>query len=121
MLDWELSTIGHPLADLTYQLSQRRMQTNALYGLDDATLRERGIPTEAGVRGGVLRTNWAGGKSPNLDFYLAFHFFRSASIMQGIAGRVKQGTAAGEQAETVGKLVGPLASRGWELASRISG
>ncbi len=118
VLDWELSTIGHPLGDLTYQLSQRRMETNALFGLDDATLNERGIPTEAEfVTAYCERTGRDG--IDNLDFYLAFHLFRSASIMQGIAGRVKQGTAAGERAESVGQLVQPLAARGLELASRI--
>jgi len=118
VLDWELSTIGHPLGDLTYQLSQRRMPSNALHGLDDATLAARGIPTEAEFVAAYCERTGRGGVA-NLDFYLAFHCFRSASIMQGIAGRVKQGTAAGERAENVGQLVRPLAEQGLELASRM--
>ena len=120
VLDWELSTIGHPLADLTYQLAQRRMPTNALYGLADAEFTERGIPSEAEfVASYCKRTGREG--IEHLDFYLAFHCFRSASILQGIAGRVKQGTAAGERAESVGKLVQPLAVTGLELARRVGG
>jgi aminoglycoside phosphotransferase (APT) family kinase protein len=118
VLDWELSTIGHPLGDLTYLLSQRRMESNALFGLDDATLRERGIPTEAEFVAAYCDRMGRDGVE-NLDFYLAFHLFRSASIMQGIAGRVKQGTAAGERAESVGELVQPLAAKGLELARRL--
>lgn len=118
VLDWELSTIGHPLADLTYMLSQRGMQTNALNGVADAELIARGIPT---VKEYVARYCEHMGRPPveDLDFYLAFHYFRSASILQGIAGRVKEGTAAGERAETVGALVQPLAQMGLAMASRI--
>lgn len=119
VLDWELSTIGHPIADLTYAISQRRMPNNALCGRSDAELRELGIPTEDEVVAAYCARTGRDGIE-GLDFYLAFHFFRSAAILQGIAGRVKQGTAAGERAEQVGALVPALAALGVEVAGRLA-
>ena len=55
----------------------------------------------------------------DLDFYLAFHLFRTAGIMFGIAGRAKRGTAAGHQAAELGKMAVPLAERGWALAQGL--
>ncbi len=115
ILDWELSTLGHPLADLTYHLAMRHSPNGQFADLSDADLRERGIPTEDEY---VARYCECSGRDgiPNLDFYLAFHAFRSASIYQGIARRVKTGTASGEGASRIGALVRPLAEHGASLA-----
>lgn len=115
ILDWELSTIGHPLADLTYHLSARHNPSGHFAGLSDADLRERGIPTEQEYVDYYCECAGRDG-IPELDFYLAFHAFRSASIYQGIAARVKTGTAAGENASRIGEMVRPLAEYGAALA-----
>ena len=118
VLDWELSTIGHPLADLTYQLSLRVSPDSNFQGLGDDDLRVRGIPTQDEfVEIYCKHTGREGVEA--LDFYLAFHLFRNAAIMQGIAGRVKAGTAAGEGAAELGERVRPLARRGLEYASKL--
>ena len=118
ILDWELSTIGHPIADLTYHLSARRGPTSPFQHLSDQDLAELGIPTEAEY---VARYCELTGRSEikNLEFYIAFHLFRSAGILRGIAGRVQSGTAAGEGALEVGKLAGPLAEASLELAKQL--
>lgn len=115
ILDWELSTIGHPLADLTYHLASRRSPGGAFSELSDGDLRELGIPTEQEYVDDYCACAGREG-IPELDFYLAFHAFRSASIYQGIAARVKIGTAAGENASRIGDLVRPLAEHGAALA-----
>jgi aminoglycoside phosphotransferase (APT) family kinase protein len=118
ILDWELSTIGHPFGDLTYHLSQRRSDTSGFRDLDDDALRAKGIPTEAEYVARYCALTGRDGIT-NLDFYLAFQLFRSAGIMHGIAGRVKAGTAAGEGAEEIGRLAEPLAARALEHARRL--
>ena len=118
ILDWELSTIGHPFGDLTYHLAQRHSPQSAFAELSDDQLRERGIPT---VDEYVARYCELSGRDGigNLDFYLAFQLFRSAGIMHGIAGRVKAGTAAGENAEEIGRLAHPLAEKALEHARKL--
>jgi aminoglycoside phosphotransferase (APT) family kinase protein len=118
VLDWELSTIGHPIADLTYHLSARRAPSSPFTGLSDDDLRKMGIPTGAEY---IARYCELTGRSEikDFDFYIAFHLFRSAGILRGIAGRVQAGTAAGEGAMDVGKLAGPLADAALELAKRL--
>lgn len=118
VLDWELSTLGHPLADLTYHLAGRLSPRGHFSKLSDADLVERGIPTrEQYVASYCERT----GRSciDDLDFYLAFHLFRTAGIMFGIAGRAKSGTAAGAEAAGLGRLALPLADRALELARSL--
>jgi len=118
VLDWELSTIGHPFGDLTYHLAHRRSPQGGFSELRDAQLRERGIPT---VDEYIARYCELTGRDgiTDLDFYLAFQLFRSAGIMHGIAGRVKTGTAAGENAEEIGKLAQPLADKALEHARKL--
>jgi aminoglycoside phosphotransferase (APT) family kinase protein len=118
ILDWELSTIGHPFGDLTYHLAQRRSDSSGFRELSDDQLRERGLPTEAEYVARYCELTGRDGID-DLDFYLAFQLFRSAGIMHGIAGRVKSGTAAGENAEEIGKLAVPLAERALEHARKL--
>lgn len=118
ILDWELSTLGHPLADLTYHLAGRLSPGGRFGRLDDAELMALGIPTKAEY---VARYCELSGRPPveSLDFYLAFHLFRTAGIMFGIAGRAKAGTAASAQAEEFGRNAVPLADRALELARSL--
>jgi aminoglycoside phosphotransferase (APT) family kinase protein len=117
VLDWELSTLGDPLADFSYHLMQWHMPhsdagTGSLAGRDLAAL---GIPSlEAYVDAYVARTGLD--PRPQLPVYFAYNFFRLAAIMQGIAGRVRDGTAASAFAAAKAELVRPLAAKGWDFA-----
>ena len=120
VLDWELSTIGHPLGDFTYHLMAWQMPdigigSSGLLGLD---LAELGIPSEETyIRRYCQRTGRSGGIE-NRNFYSAFNFFRLAAILQGIAGRVRDGTAASAHAGHAVKAVQPLADLGWDYAQQ---
>ena len=118
ILDWELSTLGSPLADLTYHLSGRLTPSGQFAKLDPGELSGMGIPTQEEY---VARYCELVGRedAPDLDFYLAFHLFRTAGIMFGIAGRAKAGTAAGAQAAELGQAAFPLAERALALARRL--
>lgn len=119
VLDWELSTLGDPLADFTYHLMQWHMPhsesgagTASLVGADLAAL---GIPSLPDyVQKYVART----GLDPrrHLSVYLAYNFFRLAAILQGIVGRVRDGTATSEHATSRADMVRPLAEKAWEFA-----
>jgi aminoglycoside phosphotransferase (APT) family kinase protein len=119
VLDWELSTLGDPLADLAYHLMQWDMppsETGAGVGsLVGHDLEALGIPSRAAyVDAYVARTELD--PRPHLSIYLAYNFFRLAAIFQGIVGRARDGTAANEQALAMGPLVRPLANKAWEFA-----
>lgn len=117
VLDWELSTLGDPLADFSFHLMQWHMPhsdagTGSLVGLDLAAL---GIPSrDAYVDAYVARTGLD--PRPHLPVYFAYNFFRLAAIMQGIAGRVRDGTATSAVAATKAALVRPLAAKAFEFA-----
>jgi len=100
VLDWELSTLGHPLADFAYHLMTYRMPRLTIAGLDGQDLARLGIPTEAEyVAAYCART---GRESiPDLPFYLAFNFFRFAAIIHGIHGRLLRGNAASARAASL--------------------
>ena len=119
VLDWELSTLGDPLADFTYHLMAWHMPhsdsaagTATLTGHDLAAL---GIPTMADyVAAYVARTGLD--PRPHLAAYLAYNFFRIAAILQGIIGRVRDGTATSEFAPAKAEMVRPLAAKAWDFA-----
>lgn len=119
VLDWELCTIGHPIADFTYHMMQWRMPPNNEGGgtasLVGASLADLGIPSESEyVQAYCKRT---GRESlENLDYYMAYNFFRLAGILQGIVGRVRDGTAASEHAAANADAVRPLAETAWKFA-----
>lgn len=120
VLDWELSTIGHPLADFTYHLMIWQMPEIGIgsVGLVDKPLEELGIPDEESyIRRYCERTGRSKGIA-NRNFYSAFNFFRLAAILQGIAGRVRDGTAASAHAAQAVNAVQPLADLGWRFANR---
>jgi aminoglycoside phosphotransferase (APT) family kinase protein len=119
VLDWELSTIGDPLADFTYHLMQWHMPqedtgagTGSLVGFDIAAL---GIPSMAEYVE-MYRKRTGLDPRPHLAAYLAYNFFRIAAILQGIAGRVRDGTATSEHAAAKGQMVRPLAETAWRFA-----
>lgn len=115
VLDWELSTIGHPFADLAYQCMQWRLPNDTLSrGLDGVDRARFGIPTESDyvsaycARTGVDHIeNWA--------FYLAFSFFRLAAIVQGVRKRALDGNASCHRAHDIGRLTRPLAQQAIEM------
>jgi aminoglycoside phosphotransferase (APT) family kinase protein len=119
VLDWELSTLGDPLADFSYHLMQWHMPhaeagTGSLVGLDLAAL---GIPTlKDYVAAYVSRTGLD--PRPHLPVYFAYNFFRLAAIMQGIAGRVRDGTATSAFAAAKAELVRPLAAKAFAFAQQ---
>ena len=110
VLDWELSTLGHPLADLAYQCMQLRMPSDAgtTPGLQGIDRRSLGIPSESEyVRRYCERTGIS--SIDNWTFYLAFSFFRLAAIIQGVAKRAVDGNASNPRAAELGEWVEPLA------------
>lgn len=120
VLDWELSTIGHPLGDFTYHLMPWEIPDFGIgsSGLLGKDLQALGIPSERDyITAYCARTGRADGIS-NRDFYSAYNFFRIAAILQGIVGRVRDGTAASAHAARAAKAVAPLAKKGWEFANR---
>jgi aminoglycoside phosphotransferase (APT) family kinase protein len=120
VLDWELCTIGDPMADFTYHLMQWQMPgegSNTGTSLLNVDLPALGIPSMDEYTAWYLRrTNRE--KLPELDYYAAYNFFRLAGILQGIVGRVRDGTAASAQAAENATRVRPLAERGWHFARR---
>ena len=119
VLDWELSTIGHPLADFTYHLMSWQMPKISMgsIGLSGLPLEDLGIPDEDQYLEWYCgRTGRADG-IPYRNFYSAFNLFRLAAILQGIAGRVRDGTAASAHAAQAEESVRPLADLGWRFAS----
>jgi aminoglycoside phosphotransferase (APT) family kinase protein len=111
-LDWELSTLGHPYADLAYQCMNLRLPTtqakntmSGLMGIDPTAL---GIPTEAEYIADYCQRMGIE-KIENWNFYLCFSFFRLAAICQGGAKRAATGNASSKGANKVGALVQPLA------------
>ena len=117
VLDWELSTLGDPLADFTYHLMQWHMPhsdagTGSLIGFDLAAL---GIPTLDEYIG-LYAERTGLDPRPVLPVYFAYNFFRLAAIMQGIAGRVRDGTATSAYAASKAALVRPLAATAFEFA-----
>jgi aminoglycoside phosphotransferase (APT) family kinase protein len=119
VLDWELSTLGDPLADFSYHLmtwhmppSESAAGTATLAGHD---LRALGIPSMNDyVDAYVARTGLD--PRPHLPVYLAYNFFRIAAILQGIIGRVRDGTATSEFAPGKAEMIRPLADKAWNFA-----
>ncbi len=119
VLDWELSTIGHPLGDFTYHLMAWQMPEVGIgsTGLAGKDLEHLGIPSEEAYVEMYCRRTGRDGIA-NRNFYMAYNFFRIAAILQGIAGRVRDGTAASVHAERAELAVRPLAEIGWRFAGK---
>ncbi len=109
LLDWELSTLGHPYADLAYQCMQLRLDNDSvLAGLGGIDRQALGIPSEEDYVG--LYCQRMGLENiPNWNFYVVFSMFRFAAILQGVAKRAQEGNASSDKASRMGLLVKPLA------------
>jgi aminoglycoside phosphotransferase (APT) family kinase protein len=121
VLDWELSTVGHPLADFSYHCMSWHIPPGVFRGIAGLDLAALGIPAEDDyVRRYCERTGRADrdALATDWDFYLAYNLFRMASITQGIAKRVVDGTAASAEARATGAAARPLAEMGWRCAQR---
>jgi aminoglycoside phosphotransferase (APT) family kinase protein len=119
ILDWELSTIGNPLADFGYHLMMYRMPTMAVTGIGDRDLAALNIPTEADYVAEYCRLT--GRRDiPELEFYLIFNFFRLAAVFHGIRIRMLRGTAASVRAREYAEQAEPVAAIGWRLAQRAT-
>jgi aminoglycoside phosphotransferase (APT) family kinase protein len=119
VLDWELSTLGHPLADFSYHAMSWRIAPQLWRGIAGLDLAALGIPSEQEyVRLYSSRT----GRDPEThwNFYLAFNLFRMAAILHGIAQRAASGTAASADAAETGRKAEPLSELGWECALRYA-
>jgi aminoglycoside phosphotransferase (APT) family kinase protein len=113
VLDWELSTLGHPLGDFAYHAMMYRMPPNIVAGLADADIAALNIPSEQEYIASYCRRTGRDG-IPDWEFYVAFNFFRIAAIMHGIKGRALRGTASSAHALQRGSTFPILA----ELACR---
>jgi len=120
VLDWELSTLGSPLGDFAYHMMTWRLPPNAFRGLAGADLAALGIPDEATYRDAYCRRTGRG-DIPHWNFYIAYNMFRLAAILQGIMGRVREGTAASLKAAEAGERAKVLARLGWEQVERMRG
>ena len=119
VLDWELSTLGHPLADFSYHCMAWHIPPGTFRGIGGLDLAALGIPDEREyVRRYCMRTGRTDLDAMMADwnFYLAYNLFRLAAITQGIAKRVVDGTAASAQARATGSATPTLAQLAWRFA-----
>jgi aminoglycoside phosphotransferase (APT) family kinase protein len=119
VLDWELATLGHPLADFAYHLMMYRMPPLVIAGLGGADLPLLNIPCEGAYVAAYCRRTGRP-NIPHLDFYLAFNMFRFAAILHGIRGRTFRGTAAADNAAEVVNALPKYAESAWALASHCA-
>jgi aminoglycoside phosphotransferase (APT) family kinase protein len=118
VLDWELSTLGHPLADFAYHCMAWRLTPGEFRGIGDVDFAGLGIPTEQEYVAMYCRRTGRTG-IPNWDYYLAYNMFRLAAILQGIMGRVVDGTAASQHALESGRRARPMAEAGWRQVEAL--
>lgn len=118
VIDWELSTLGDPVADLSYHCMAWHVAPWLWRGVAGTDLQTLGIPSESDHRQAYQE---ATGRdvSADWDFYMAYNFFRMAAIFHGIAHRAALGTATAEDAAQMAAKVGPMAELGWECALRF--
>ncbi len=121
VLDWELSTLGHPLADFSYHCMAWHIPPGSFRGIAGLDLPALGIPSEAEyIRLYCERTGLTTPEAlkPDWDFYLAYNLFRIAAILQGIAKRVEAGTASSPQAVASAAGAPLLAKMAWDFARK---
>jgi aminoglycoside phosphotransferase (APT) family kinase protein len=120
VLDWELSTLGHPLADFAYHCTAWLIPAGVFRGLGGLDLAALGIPSQDEYLAQYCRNTGREAVNPDhWDFYLAYNLFRGAAILQGIMGRVKAGTATSRQALEAGRAARPMAELAWQQVERI--
>ena len=119
IMDWELATLGDPIADFAYHVMMYRMSNASIPGLLGRDLRALGLPSEHDYVQAYCRRRGLPGIA-DLDYYLAFCMFRLAAIFHGIRGRVVRGTAVSPQARKYAAEVAGMAALGWLQAQRVS-
>ena len=121
VLDWELATIGHPLADLAYFLMPYRLDSiGTTSGLKSVELPSLGIPSERALLECYARS--AGLSAvPDIEFHLAFAMFRLAAILAGVLRRGVDGNAADPHAIATGQAFKQIANSGWQILQRLAG
>jgi aminoglycoside phosphotransferase (APT) family kinase protein len=120
VLDWELSTIGDPIADFAYHAMSWRVTPELFRGLRGIDFAASGIPDESAYVAAYCRRT----RRERIDaweFYMVYSLFRIAAIAQGIAKRAIDGTAASREAADIGRTARPLAEQAWDLASALGG
>ena len=120
VLDWELSTIGDPIADFAYHVLTWRVTPELFRGLAGVDFAALGIPDEAAYVASYCRRTGREAIA-GWEFYLVYSLFRIAAILQGIAKRAIDGTAASADAAEQGRLARPLAEQAWVLAESLGG
>jgi aminoglycoside phosphotransferase (APT) family kinase protein len=121
IIDWEISTLGDPLAELSYLCMLWRTPRD-WGGLEGHDLRDLGLPTEQEMVGYYCRLSGRAVPDPALwEFYMAYNLFRVSCIRQGVYVRALDGTASNVRAAESGKLVRPAAELGWQLVEQIGG
>jgi aminoglycoside phosphotransferase (APT) family kinase protein len=118
VLDWELSTIGDPLADFAYHTMAWRVTPELFRGLAGVDLAALGIPSEDEYVA-AYGTRTGHGRTADWEFYMVYSLFRLAAIMQGIAKRALDGTAAGHEAVELGRKARPTGEQAWALARSL--
>src|SRR5262249_6639791 len=118
VLDWELSTLGHPLSDFAYQVMAWRLMPQQFRGLKGYDLKELGIPTEEDY---IARYCQRTGRAsiPDWEIYLIFNMFRIAAILHGVLARALQGNASSGNAAEQGGRARLVAEVAWQMAERI--
>ncbi len=116
LLDWELSTLGHPLADFSYHCMSWHIPPGQFRGIGGLDLKALGIPSEAEYIARYCERSGNTIRQEDFGFYLAYNMFRLAGILQGIMKRYVDGTASSAQALKAGKQARPLAEMGWAYA-----
>jgi aminoglycoside phosphotransferase (APT) family kinase protein len=117
VLDWELSTLGDPMADFTYLCMMYVTDNGGRSGVMDLDRVALGIPE---LDETVARYCAATGRTevPDMNWFFAYNFFRLAGILQGIKKRVIDGTASSAHAKAQSDRVSPLADKAWEFARK---
>ncbi len=116
ILDWELSTLGHPLADFSYHCMSWHIPPGQFRGIGGLDHKALGIPSEADYIAKYSERTGKAVRMEDFSFYLAYNMFRMAGILQGIMKRYVDGTASSEQALKSGKAARPMAEMGWKHA-----
>src|SRR5947209_9269167 len=118
VLDWELSTLGNPLADFAYHVMTWRVTPELFRGLAGVDFASLGIPTEEDYLAAYCRHT---GRGPIAawDFYIVYSLFRLAALLQGIAKRAIEGTAASDEAAELGRQARPVGEQAWALARSL--
>jgi len=120
VLDWELSTLGHPLADFAYHCMVWRIPPGVFRGLGGLDLAALGIPSEQDyVAAYCRRTGRVGIEPRDWEYYMVYNMFRIAAIVQGVMARALQGNASGAQALETGRAARPLAEMAWQQVERL--